>query len=319
MKFSTVIIGTSGIAARHIEALRKAGAEVKAVFSRSAVRAEEFAVNQNIPLATDDLNLVLQDDEISAAVITTEPSRHTDLAKRVLKAGKHILVEKPLDENLEKAEDFQELAAKSGLCVSVVSQYRFNPLLKEMKARLDEEGAGLAKTIYLGILWHRAQEYYSAGNGWRLTGSDFFLNQGIHWLDVLNWFFGEPEEVYSISRAGRAGVNSSDRSAAVLGYADGSLASVYGGSFADRNLPDQFVIHHENGCLDFQRLLASRRAARAWNWPWEEKIHSQEPDLFELQARDFIDSVVVGRPPETTVEHAVAALKLSKEITKLAR
>ena len=307
------IIGTSDIAGAHAQRFRcLAGVRLGTVCSRSLERARRFASQHQFAAHTDHPKAIFEDPDIDAVVIATEPERHLDLAIGALAAQKHILIEKPIDKSLDKAERFRSRIERYPRVISVVSQKRFDPILKTMKERLDE-GEGAAKLINLGLMWRRDEAYYHGGGGWRRTDSNFFFNQGIHWLDILNWFFGYPVQVHAFSLAGRPEVASRDRCVGILRYGDGTLASLYGASFGDRSQADRFFIHRKDDVLDYQGLRESMADRGPFSWFHRRmpSVPAEDTDLLSLQSRDFIDAIHRGRPPVTTVANAMAALRLA--------
>jgi len=314
MTVNIAILGTSSIAASYVSQLRRIdGVSVDWVYSRSLGHAREFSSRWGVPRGTDELDRILEDAAVTAVVILSDPSRHVDLASKALAAGKHMLVEKPLDTDLNKANTFYLKAVGYDRVISVVSQKRFDPVLRAMRVRLQEEAAGVAKTVQLSIMWHRDREYFEKGTGWRKKDSAVFLNQGIHWLDVLNWFFGTPARVEVVSRTSRSFLSCPDQTVALIRYEDGTLVSLCGGTFCDQSYPDQFTIYHTRGRLDYGKLASrdnvSRFAAGFVRRLLVRNRAGADPSF--LQVTDFIDSIRENRSPVSTVEAALNALKLA--------
>src|SRR5215213_1754214 len=90
------LIGAGMAAGPHVQSLKDLGAAIVSAFSRSAVRREAFAAQHGIPV-TGDLDAILADPDIDVVAILTPPASHLELARRAAEAGKHILLEKPLD------------------------------------------------------------------------------------------------------------------------------------------------------------------------------------------------------------------------------
>jgi predicted dehydrogenase len=308
---TVALLGASAIAekhARNLLVLPKVA--VRGVHSRSLGRARDFAARLGIEVATDDLEVLLGDTGIDAVVVASEPDRHVELASRALAAGKHVLLEKPLDCDLGRARAFAaETEAFPGV-VSVVSQKRFDPVLLDMKGRL--EGAGPA-LVHLGMMWRRDGAYYRHGSGWRADGSDFFLNHAIHWLDVLNWFFGEPAEVRAFSLAGREGIGSKDRGVGILCYDDGTMASLYGGTFCGKPHVDRFTVFLKGESIDYQDLRAAGAASGRLGRLFASPPAASDP--LAPQVEDFVAAIREKRPPRTTVGDALKALELAKALS----
>ena len=311
------VLGASGIASSHIASCRRTpGVDVCAIYSRSLERAERVARVNGISIATDELDGLLSRDDIHAVIVTTEPSRHIDLALKVMRHKKHLLIEKPIDVDYSKAVEFARSVGDYDGIVSVVSQYRFDSVLQEMKHCVSEmEDQPLVVSVDLFKL--RSPEYYDFGNGWKQNESDYFVNQACHWLDVLNWYFGEPVEVRAFSLAGRSGIKCVDRSTAILRYANGSLATIAGGSFQGSYPHTNFVVRGQDQVVDYATLarlsLVDRVLRRLIPARWYQP--SQTPSALDLQIQDFVGAIDSKCQPSTTVDQAVSALKLSLSIS----
>jgi predicted dehydrogenase len=317
------IVGTSGIAAHYADKLCGITATHPAwIHSRSTERAERFAARHKIPRASNQLDALLADDSVQAVLILNEPGRHLAVARRCLAAGKHLLIEKPLAVDLADAKMFlNEAKHHQDQIISVISPYRFNPILAEMKATLDKEARNLPKTVVLSMMWHRDQAYYDKGDGWRRDHSPVFMNQGIHWLDVLNWFFGKPHAVHAASRASRSFLACPDQSSALVEYADGVSVIAAAGTFPAKVWPDQFTIYHAGGRLDYQELLGPTPPngfrERLGRWLLKQPRWGRTlPDGMLLQLEDFFTAIRDNRPPLVTLGAGYAALELAATITR---
>src|SRR5689334_17222251 len=100
------IVGLGMAAAPHARSLQdlKERVEVKAAFSPSAERRKAFADAYGLPV-TDDIDAILADPSVDAVLLLTPPNTHLDLVRRATSAGKHVLLEKPLEIGLERAEE----------------------------------------------------------------------------------------------------------------------------------------------------------------------------------------------------------------------
>jgi len=313
------ILGASGIASSHIASCRRVpGVEVCAIYSRSLERAERVARVNEVSTATDELDGLLSQDDIQAVIIATEPSRHIDLALRVMRYRKHLLIEKPIDTDYSKAVGFARSVSDYDGTVSVVSQYRFNSELQEMKHCLaGMEGQSLL--VNLQVFKSRNPDYYEFGNGWRQNESDYFVNQAYHWLDVLNWYFGDPVEVHALSLDGRSDVKCVDRSVAILRYANGSLATIAGGSFSGVRAPVNFVIFGKGQVIDYGKptrpSFVNSVLGRLVPARWYQSSKQQRPSALDLQIQDFVTAINSKCQPSTTVDQAISALRLSLSIS----
>ncbi|MBD3305801.1 hypothetical protein GF339_05405 [candidate division KSB3 bacterium] len=322
------LIGTSGIAPTYAALLHDLDdVSLAWVHSRSLERAKAFAARSGIPHCTATLATLFSDPQLDGVLIVTEPHRHLDIAFQALAAGKHMLIEKPLDVDLQKAAHFCAAAQDFQGVISVVSQKRFDPVLQAMKAHLSHEAAGLPKTVQLSMLWHRDAAYYAKGTGWRTRHSAVFLNQGIHWLDVLNWLFGVPSRIQVISRKTRNFLECADQTTAILDYPDKTSAAICGGTFCSRSYPDRFTIYSPTHCLDYGEYFLQRYPAPV-KTPWYHRLKhpftppapppgEPFPDLLALQLQDFLEAIRQNRPPVTTLDAAWHALNVAHALSEL--
>ena len=320
MSIGVAVIGTSGIADAHVRHLCAIdGVTLEYVHSRRLDMAREFAERHGISRYTDNLEELLASPDVSGVVVVTEPRRHIDLAYKAMASGKHILIEKPLDTDIAKAQSFCADARDYRKVVSVVSPNRFDHALREMKTHLDRDALGLPKTVLLSVMRNRDEAYFDKGTGWRKQDSAVFFNQGIHWLDVMNWFFGEPEKVVATSRATRPYLSCADQTSALIDYPNDTTVALCGGTFSRVSMSERFTIHHSGGCIDYEdyRAPPSRTGRFDRLVRILPKRRANPPELMFLQIADFIDSIREGRNPITTAHNALAALKLSLEISRL--
>jgi predicted dehydrogenase len=226
MKF--LIAGFGSIGRRHFQNLKKLGQEDILLLrsGRSKLPTEElegFTVQSELQAA-----LAHKPD---AVIIANPTSKHLDVAIPAAEAGLHILMEKPISHSMERMEELQDAAAKSGSQILVGFQYRYHPALIQMKAVIDsgEVGKPLQARVHWGEYlpdWHPWEDYrksYSArndlGGGVALTLS--------HPFDYLHWLMGKVENVSGMTaNNGVLGIEVDEQAQANLRFAGGSLANV---------------------------------------------------------------------------------------------
>jgi predicted dehydrogenase len=169
--------------------------EVAYAFSPSLERRARFAQRFSFPVC-EQLETILEDRSVDAVLVLTPPNTHLELVARIAAAGKHVLLEKPLEVSTQRAEELVRKAA--GVKLGVVLQHRFRPAAEKLKT------IDLGKIVSASALipvW-RPQSYYDQpGRGSRARdGGGVLLTQGIHTLDLLLSFAGEAAEVRGFSR-----------------------------------------------------------------------------------------------------------------------
>ena len=172
-------------------------AEVAAAYSPSAARRETFGAAFGAFPLTDDLDRIFADRSITAVGILTPPNTHLDLVRRAAAAGKHILLEKPLEISTARAEALVAVAETAGVTMAVMLQHRFRPAGERLRAVLAAGGLGDIVNCSTSIRLWRPQGYYDEpGRGTRARdGGGVLLTQGIHTLDLMLSLAGPIAEV----------------------------------------------------------------------------------------------------------------------------
>ena len=170
--------------------------EVAAAFSPSAARRRAFAEKFPFPLA-ETLDPILADSSVAAVAILTPPNTHLDLVRRCAAAGKHILLEKPLEITAGRAEELVGLCRAAGVRLGVVLQHRFRPAGMTLAERVRAGDLGRLVGCSAVIRLWRPQAYYDQpGRGTRARdGGGVLLTQGIHTLDLMLSIAGPVAEV----------------------------------------------------------------------------------------------------------------------------
>jgi len=197
------IIGLGMAVKPHAESLLELRdrVEVAYAFSRSKARRRAFAERFAFP-TSGDLEAIARDPEVDAVLVLTPPNTHLELAARFARAGKHVLLEKPIEVSTGRAEDLVTSVRAAGVKLGIVLQHRFR--LGSLKlADLIRDGAlgELASGSAYVRLW-RPQSYYDEpGRGTRARdGGGVLITQGIHTLDLLLALAGPAIEVGAFAR-----------------------------------------------------------------------------------------------------------------------
>ncbi len=196
-KFGFVGLGViSEIHARALKDVR--GAELYGGFSPIPAQVKEFSKKWDCKAyySVEDL---MKDKEIDAIAICSPSGAHLQPALRAIEAGKHLIIEKPIEVTSKRAEQIIAEAQKKGVTVTGVFQSRFYEAAQQVKQALLRGRFGRISLVDAYVKWYRSREYYAAG-GWRGTwemdGGGALMNQSIHMVDMLSWLMGTPEEIY---------------------------------------------------------------------------------------------------------------------------
>jgi predicted dehydrogenase len=228
--FGIGIIGAGLISHIHALSIQHIdNASIKAVFNINKDKADAFALKYNCT-SYDNLDEMLAQPDIDIVCICTPSGIHLDPSIKSIEAGKHCLIEKPLEVTLEKCDKIIEAAKKKGVKVGVIFPSRFYESSMQLKKTIEEKRFG---DMVLGdayVKWYRSPEYYASAawrGTWELDGGGAMMNQGIHSVDLLQWYMGPVESVQSFSANVRhKGIEVEDTIVSVVKFANGALGNI---------------------------------------------------------------------------------------------
>jgi predicted dehydrogenase len=202
--------------------------EVACAFSRSEARRRAFAERFDFP-TTGDLEQIVRDPSIEAALILTPPNTHLEVVARFAAAGTHILLEKPLERSTGRALRLVEAADAAGVKLGVVFQHRFREASEHLRALLRQGTLGELTVVNVSCPWWRPQSYYDEPGRGTLArdGGGVLITQAIHTLDLTLSLAGPVAEVAAITgTTGLHHMESEDFAAAGLRFANGALGAL---------------------------------------------------------------------------------------------
>lgn len=250
-KLRVAIIGLGMAAGHHARSLMDLADRVEVVgaFSPTAARRDAFASAYGLPVV-DDVEGIFGDRSVEAVLILTPPNTHLELVQRAAASGKHILLEKPLDISLERAERIVALAVEAGVRLSACLQNRFRPAVIALENLLASGRLGDIVEASASIRNWRAQSYYDEpGRGTRARdGGGVLLTQGIHTIDLLLNFAGQPNDVRAFARTSPLHVmETEDQVCAAFSFANGALGTLNATTCAWPGFPDRIEITGTRG------------------------------------------------------------------------
>lgn len=223
------IVGVGMIAGYHAQAIRAAhGGTIVGVCSRSDESTRTFAAKHEIPFWTTRIEELVTRPDVQVVCIATPSGAHLEAALATIRAGKHVLIEKPLEITTQRVDEILDAAAAAGVRVAPVFQARFGAGARTVKAAIESLRFGQLVLCSAYIKWHRPAPYYS---GWKgtlgLDGGGAVINQGIHGIDLLQWFAGMPAEVFAWkTRRVHTSIEAEDTACASLRFTSGALGSI---------------------------------------------------------------------------------------------
>lgn len=196
--------------------------------SPSDDRRAGFAAKFGLPVC-ETLDDLLDDPSVEAMMVLTPPNTHLDLVRRCASAGKHILLEKPLEVSLARAEEMVSLCEKAGVTLGIVLQHRFRPAAERLAALLRSGDLGALLRCSTAIPLWRPQSYYDEPGRGVLArdGGGVLITQGIHTLDLMLSLAGQIEEISGhVVTSAIHRMETEDMVAAAVRYANGAIGTI---------------------------------------------------------------------------------------------
>lgn len=323
------IIGLGLASAPHARSLQdlKERVEVKAAFSPSAARRKAFADAHGFPVA-DSADAIFSDASIDAVLLLTPPNTHLDIVRRAALAGKHVLLEKPLEISLERAEDLVAVAESAGVKLGVVLQRRFRPISTALASLIREGRLGDIVSASARLYNWRPQSYYDQlGRGTRARdGGGVLLTQAIHTLDLMISLAGLPVEVtgYAVTSPVHR-METEDLAFAAIRFENGGIGAISATTSAYPGIPDavdiigtkgmariegtKMIAHFHDGTQEIvdDGALGGGAGADPMAFP-----HHHHRAVIE----DFLDAIERDRDPAVTGREALKVHRLIAAILR---
>jgi predicted dehydrogenase len=192
-RMNAVVVGAGMIGAVHGAAIRAVGATVRGVVGSTADRGVALAREWDTPVAYPDLSAALADDAVTVVHLCTPNGLHATQAEAAMRAGKHVVCEKPLATSAADAERLTALAAEVGKVLAVPFVYRYHPIVREIRARRLAGDFGRWQLLHGSYLqdWMLSEDTAN----WRVDSvlggpSRAFADIGSHWCDLVEWVAG---------------------------------------------------------------------------------------------------------------------------------
>lgn len=255
MSMETVRFGMVGcgmIARFHARALAQVEeAELTACFDPNGGSARAFAAEHGAAVFPT-LEALLDSDIVDAVCVCTPSGLHTPQAVQALRAGRHVVVEKPMSLTLDEADLLIQTAGETGKKVCVISQFRFQPGIQAVKGALDAGAFGRVTSARLSMPYYRSEAYYRSGGWrgtWKMDGGGALMNQGIHGVDVFRYLLGPVRCVRGAARTLVHEIEVEDTAAAVLEFQNGALAVLEGTTACTPGYPRMIEIRGTEGSV----------------------------------------------------------------------
>jgi predicted dehydrogenase len=223
------ILGGGNISETHARAVQQTqGSEIAAVYGQNREKSARLSRLYGGSVY-HNLQSFLEHRSMDMVVIGSPSGLHAEHGIGAARHGLHVLVEKPLDVNLDRADELIAECEQAGVKLGVFFQDRVAPGIRKLKELIEAGRLGKLILVSARVKWYRPPEYYS-GSRWRgtwlLDGGGALINQGVHTLDLLLWLLGDVQRVYAKAITALHQIETEDSVVATLEFASGVIGTL---------------------------------------------------------------------------------------------
>ena len=325
------LAGCGRISSQHLSAIRLLKGRIKlmAVCDTDPKRARQTALKHRVPFYTDYRDLLKRKD-IDLVVVCTPSGLHCPIGLAGARAGKHVLLEKPLALNLKDGQRLIKTFRQKKKALMTVMQVRYNPALVALKKAVEKGKLGKIYSATLTLRWSRPQSYFEQADwrGKKSLDGGILLNQGIHYIDALLWLLGEVSAVYGkADRVAHNNIETEDQVFSLLKFKNRAYGLIEATLNAyPRNLECSIAILGEKGTVKLGgRAINEIEFWEAKNCPKpkiQEKIipgfAGVSPNHFFVY-QDILDYLQKKKKPFFSGEEALKSIEVIEAIYQSAR
>jgi predicted dehydrogenase len=218
---------------------------------------------------------------VDVVCVCTPSGAHAEIAEAAAAAGKHVVVEKPLEVTVERVDRIIEAAEKAGVKLTCIFPLRFMQGPALAKQALEAGRLGRLALADAYIKWYRAQSYYDTSDWkgtWALDGGGALMNQGIHQVDLLNYLAGPVTSVVAQTATLAHQMETEDTAVALLTFANGGLGAIEGSTASWPGDNGRVELHGDKGSIALEdgRIVA---------WKLNEATPDEEEQMLALESK----------------------------------
>lgn len=337
-RYGFVVVGAGNIAAAHIFAINGLpNARFVGVVGGSSERAKKLAEQHGVTLF-GTVEEAAAHPEVDILSICTPSGAHLEPALAAIAAGKHVIVEKPLEITVERSRRLLEAAEVAGSAVGAIFMSRFAPANAFAKRAIEEGRLGRLLQVDAYVKWWRDQAYYDSG-AWRgtvaLDGGGALMNQAIHQIDLLQWLAGPVSEVFAFAATlNHERLEVEDTLVGTLRYANGALGQVSAATSLWPGSAKSLQVHGTEGFFRIDDdMLVDWRTRSGGDAERQELLElyggvgkggSSDPMAISftnhlLQYQDLLEALEQGRAPAIDGREGIKAVQVVEALYESAR
>jgi predicted dehydrogenase len=336
-KLNFAVLGL-GMGMHHCKAVVEAkGAELAAACDHDEKRLKE-AVKEFGCEGYAKYSDLLKNPDIDAVCIATESGLHAKHGIQAARAGKHLLVEKPVDITPARIKKLKDVVEATGVKCGCVFQSRTDPLNLRLRKAIDKNKLGKLIGVHAQLPWYRAQSYYEGPHGswkgtWKLDGGGSLMNQGIHTVDLIQWLAGPVESVCGFTGVFAHTIEAEDQTVAVLKFENGALGTLVTTTCTIPDQSQRILMYGEKGSfaktqtLEYFEAGGKKERQQMMDWYGKKKKASKigsDPMAVgsaghTKHIEDLVKAVRRNGEPGITIDGATHAVEIACAIFKSAK
>lgn len=322
------VLGCGRISSKHgwsISQLQSHGARIVAACDVVESRVQRFTSEYG-GRAYRDYQEMLKQEDIDVVAVCLPSGLHSTIGQEVAKAGKHVLMEKPISLRLEDADALIRTCEQCNVQLCVVLQNRFNPPMQQLHKIINEDRLGKLLLTNVTVRWFRPQSYYDDGwhGTWEMDGGAM-MNQCIHHIDAMRWLLGEVDSLTAYTGTLAHNIEVEDTGIAIIKFKNGAMGVIEGSTITyPENLEGSIAIFGTRGSVKVGGTALNRRVI----WKVEGEIEEEKtilssetidpPTVYGFSHRDqyleFMTAIREGRSSVTNGYEARKSLEIVRAI-----
>jgi predicted dehydrogenase len=261
------IVGSGHVSGYHhaaVQACAHRGARLVAVATRDPSNDTAIRSRYGVPGLT--FTQVCNHPQVDVVAICSPSGMHAEQAVAAARAGKHLIVEKPMAVSMAAADRMVAASADTRRLLAVAFQRRTQPLFRCLKTLVADGALGDPLMASLALPYQRSARYFAAApwrGTWAQDGGGVLMNQGIHLVDLLVWLWGEPVAAGAMAATRHQQIEAEDTAAAVLRFPNGALATLTATTAVSPGFAHRLELFGTKGGVQIEgdRVVACRLAA----------------------------------------------------------
>jgi len=322
------IIGFGSIAGHHLRAINDLEhAHVVAVSTRNTSKLVGNKDLDGVKIYSD-YDQLINDPEVDAVSICTPSGNHLEPAVKAAGAGKHVIVEKPLEIDIERSKEIIAACEKHQVKLACVFQNRYAEDYMTLKKNVDQGSLGKLVLGNAYIKWFRGQEYYDTSD-WKGVlsgdGGAALINQSIHTIDLLLEVMGPVKSVRGKITTLTHDIEGEDLGVAILEFESGALGTIEGSTSIRAGFPEKLEIHGEEGSVILEKgELVHDLNGKVLKVANESESGASDPmaidyKLHSAQFKEFVDNINNNTEPRVNGKEAIKSVEVINAIYKSSR